>query len=330
VVRRRVALVDVPDTVVDAIGGGSAYARYLVKALESTCDLRLLGRGSLTGAGPASWLRRAVQQASVRGAADIWIQEPSSAAFAAAQRIRGRRVLLVHHIDSRFLASPRLASLLESWLYSNLKRFDIVVTVAKYWQEQFSSKGHRDVRVIYNAFDVESFELEDDEVVAFRQRHGLVGKPIVYLGNCQYAKGVVQAYEALKELDVHLVTSGERRVNIGAANLNVSYRDYLALLKASSVVVTMSLFNEGWNRTAHEAMLCGTPVVGSGTGGMRELLEGGGQVVCPNFTGLAAAVGRAIGGNPSGSRGREFARQFTYERFRVAWETLLEETLCGR
>ena len=45
------------------------------------------------------------------------------------------------------------------------------------------------------------------------------------------------------------------------------------LLQAASVAVTMSKFNEGWCRTAHEAMLCKTPVVGSGMGGMGELLE---------------------------------------------------------
>ena len=64
-------------------------------------------------------------------------------------------------------------------------------------------------------------------------------------------------------------------INIPVVNLSLNYKEYLCLLKASSVVVTMSKFKEGWCLTAHEAMLCKTPVIGSGKGGMRELLEGG-------------------------------------------------------
>ncbi len=35
--------------------------------------------------------------------------------------------------------------------------------------------------------------------------------------------------------------------------------------------------------TALKAMLCGTPVVGSGRGGMRELPQKGGQIICRDF-----------------------------------------------
>ena len=69
-----------------------------------------------------------------------------------------------------------------------------------------------------------------------------------------------------------------------------SFGDYLKLLKASWVVLTMSKFKEGWCRTAHEAMLLKTPVIGSGTGGMRELLENGKQIVCPEFDNLREKV----------------------------------------
>ena len=48
-----------------------------------------------------------------------------------------------------------------------------------------------------------------------------------------------------------------------------------------------------WNRTAHEAMLVGTPVIGSGRAGMRELLEAGGQLICERFEDLRHALVRA-------------------------------------
>ena len=37
----------------------------------------------------------------------------------------------------------------------------------------------------------------------FKKQFRLEGKPIVYLGNCQRIKGVVEAYEHLKDMEVH-------------------------------------------------------------------------------------------------------------------------------
>ena len=62
--------------------------------------------------------------------------------------------------------------------------------------------------------------------------------------------------------------------------MKLSFQEYLILLKASTVVLTMSLFKEGWCRVAHEALLLGTPVIGSGAGGMTEVLAQGGGLSC--------------------------------------------------
>jgi glycosyltransferase involved in cell wall biosynthesis len=56
----------------------------------------------------------------------------------------------------------------------------------------------------------------------------------------------------------------------------------------------MSKFLEGWNRTAHEAILVGTPVVGSGQGGMLELLEKSNQKVVTNFSDLDEIVSKIL------------------------------------
>ncbi len=42
------------------------------------------------------------------------------------------------------------------------------------------------------------------------------------------------------------------------------------MLYLSDITITMSKFKEGWNRTAHESMLCGHNRLG--LGGMGELL----------------------------------------------------------
>jgi len=95
------------------------------------------------------------------------------------------------------------------------------------------------------------------------------------------------------------------------------------------LVVTMSKFKEGWCRTAHEAMLCKTPVIGSGLGGMKELLEGGKQIVCPDFNSLREKVEYLLN-NPGvrkkiGEDGFNFAKNFTFEKFKKDWIDLIKK-----
>jgi len=174
------------------------------------------------------------------------------------------------------------------------------------------------------------FSFEGEEVEDFKRRFKLGGKPILYLGNCQRIKGIVEAYGQLKHLEVQLITSGRKEVDLPILNLEVNYRDYLLLLKSASVVITMSKFKEGWNRTAHEAMLCKTPVIGSGLGGMKELLEGGKQIICSDFNDLKEQVSYALDHPELGGKGFEFAKQFTVKRFGDEWIRLIERLIEER
>lgn len=247
----------------------------------------------------------------------------------------GRSIAVIHHLDSSQKKHPFINKLLEKKIIANFDKIDTIVTVSKYWKNELKRMGHKDVRVVYNGFDLSSFDITDEEVKAFKERHRLLKKPVVYLGNHQRAKGVVEAYHNLKKLNVHLVTSGEkdRNVDIPVKNFNLNYREYLTLLKASSVVVALSKFKEGWNRTVHEAMLCETPVIGAAQGGMEELLSGGNQLIySPNHTDwlhelftLSELVEIAIRQRTElGKSGYDYAKQFTIERFEKEWKNVLK------
>lgn len=86
-----------------------------------------------------------------------------------------------------------------------------------------------------------------------------------------------------------------------------------------------SSFKEGWCRTAHEAMLCKTPVVGSGMGGMRELLEGRKQIICSVLSNLKEYVEYAMSDSTIGKSGYSFASQeyFSLEFFKNKWVDLI-------
>ena len=262
----------------------------------------------------------------LKGRKTIWIRNFDSTLTMPYDRTEGKQIALIFHID--FSSQPSYLKpfgwALERIFYRHLKGVDAIVTISKYWQNHFLEKGYPRVYLIYNGFDMDPFHLEEGDLLKFKETFRLGGKPILYLGNCQRVKGVVEAYDQLKDLDVHLVTSGRKEVDIPTLNLNLSYRDYLLLLKASSAVLTMSKFKEGWNRTAHEAMLCKTPVIGSGLGGMRELLEGGGQIICEGFDDLKEKVCDALEHPERGEAGHAFASQFTVKRFEEQWLNLIE------
>ncbi len=262
----------------------------------------------------------------ITGEKDLWVRNFDSVITLPFDRTRGKNIAMVFHVDHSFQPAylkPCFA-VLEEVFYRQLKKVDAIVTISKYWQNHFLEKGYKRVYLIYNGYDMAPFHFDDGEVEEFKRTRGLDAKPIIYLGNCQRIKGVAQAYEKLKDLDAWLVTSGRKEVDIPAVNLNLDYRDYLRLLRSSSVVVTMSRFKEGWNRTAHEAMLCRTAVVGSGLGGMKELLEGGGQSVSENFDDLKEKVSYALDHPEMGKKGFDFARQFTVEKFNADWLALIE------
>jgi glycosyltransferase involved in cell wall biosynthesis len=93
----------------------------------------------------------------------------------------------------------------------------------------------------------------------------------------------------------------------------------------------MSTFKEGWCRTTHEAMLLKTPVIGSGQGGMRELLQGGGQIICEDFKNLRAEVSRLLDDSrlreEIGEHGYSFAKSFTMDKFIKSWLKLTDSVL---
>jgi len=270
----------------------------------------------------------------LRGEKNLWIRDFYSTLLLSKKRTKGKNLAIIFHID--FLKFPLFSRvplfLLENFFfYRQLKKVDVIVTISEHWKNYFLKKGYKNVYKIYCGFDLDNFNITEEEISEFKKKYKLEGKPIIYLGNCQKVKGVVDSYRALKDLDAHLVTSGRRQANVSTLNLDLDYRDYLKLLKASSVVITMSKFKEGWCMTAHEAMLCKTPVIGSGRGGMRELLDGGKQIACEDSKNLKKEVEYLLNHldkrKKMGADGYSFAKEFTMERFKENWLNLIKKII---
>jgi glycosyltransferase involved in cell wall biosynthesis len=237
-----------------------------------------------------------------------------------------KSVGLFYHFDPALDAKTAVDRWAARRLWAGLKQCDRVVVIAQCWREMLRDHGIQDARVIHCGLDVNATRFDREAVGRFRQRHAFVGRPLIYLGNCRPHKGVAEAWEALRHMDADFVTSGPWSLQVPVRNFNGAREDYLLLLAAADVVLTMSMFDEGWNISAHEAMLVGTPVVGSGRGGMAELLQGGGQLICRSFEQLPEYVTAALHNRQAlGRRGREFAETFSVSRFTRAWLSLIEE-----
>jgi glycosyltransferase involved in cell wall biosynthesis len=291
----------------------------VIDTLTKNFDLKVIDksfRGSVL-----SYPRTFLELFSLKGYSDLWIRDTYSTISLRRDRTSGKNLLLFYHLDRTVSRYPLLRAVLDKMFYDSLNQLDHIVVISEYWKEHFNSLGYDNVKIIYCGFNIDEFVFTQEEIDEFRNRFNLTSKPIIYIGNPQIAKGVLDVYRVLKDMDVHLVTSGKCRINLPSRiiNLDLPYKDYLRLLKASSAVVTMSKFREGWCMVTHEGMLCKKPVIGSGLGGMRELLENGKQIVCEDIGKLRGYVEQVMDDETLGEKGYEYAKQFTMERFENEW-----------
>lgn len=234
-----------------------------------------------------------------------------------------RNIVVVHHLDSSFSygTSSFYQTFCEKALYRNKNRFTRVVTVADCWRKMLEKDGFKNITVIYNSFNTNLYHFSENEKERFKRQYGFKNKPLIYLGNCLKKKGVIETYNSLKDIDAYFVTSGNKDVELPIPNLMLPFEEYRLLLAASDIVITMSLFKEGWNRVVHEAVLCGTPVIGSGKGGMEELLVMSGQTICTSFEDLPHHVNRLLK-NRSIPDSHSLMK-FDLRYFKKCWETVL-------
>lgn len=237
-----------------------------------------------------------------------------------------KQLVIAYHYDTSFcdlLVKVHHYLTLKS-LILNKNSLHKLIVISSYWRDFFFSLGFHNIETIYCGFNLKEFDISDDQVRLFREKYQLNDKKIIYIGNSQRKKGAEIVFNQLKDLKYLLVTSGNKDIDLPCLNLNLNRHEYLCLLKASSAVITYSQFKEGWNRVAHEAMLFGVPVIGSGLGGMGELLKGGHQRIVLSAKDLKSELESVLQDREIGLRGKEFASSFTMDKFNKSCLQLLE------
>ncbi len=239
---------------------------------------------------------------------------------------KGKRIIIFHHFDANENKKSKKYNRLFNNFLNNSKNSTVIV-VSEYWKKYLIEQGVKNIKVIYNSFDAEqykSFCAKD----AFYQRFQLPNKPIIYIGKNSIAK-TLKSYEKLRflEKDYLIITTGLKQEFSGPLHLNLNLSEYKNLLYHSIVTLLFTNFTEGWSRIAHESILCGTPVIGNGSGGMKELLELSNQICMPQIekTKLADIID-TLKENKSRINTAEIEKiaSFNDNYFRSCWKTIIE------
>ena len=312
--------------ILPGFGGGNTYQKYIIRALKKEHDVNFFKVDTHPWLGVR--LGKTYNSSKIMRShpeIDLWICVYHPTIGLSLSRPRGKIVSLFYHYDDSVHPNVLLAEILWKIYLMQTRKCDSVVCIAEYWRNYLEDHHVQNLDLIYWGFDVSSFQFSQENILDFKRKYKLMDKLVIYLGNCQERKGVVDAYEQLKNFNAHLLTSGVQEVKIPVRNLALDYKEYRLLLAASDVVLTLSKFKEGWNATAHEALLAGTPVIGSSLGGMYELLERAGQLVCTDINQLTNLVTYALDHKLElGEKGHLYAKQFTLDRFDEAWLNLIK------
>lgn len=305
------------------IRGGRVYELLAINALKKnynvTINKALIKRSNI--------IRYVFQNHKSKIKGDICVIDPYLIALGKFKTGK-KNIAIIHHIDEHLFNKNVWSKLFYFNLKRNLKKMNAVVVVSEVWKTALNDLRIKNVQVIYNAFDTKNYEFSEQEKDAFKGKYNLKGaKSIVYLGPNSSGKGVDEVLNVIEQEKYELIATGKEDVN----NNNIktfffSEEEFPLFLACCDLVLCMSTITEGWNRIAHEALLSKTPVIGSGAGGMQELLEKSGQIIIKDLAELNDAIEDCLkNGSQNIDEGYQYASQFDLDYFKSSWNTLIEE-----
>jgi glycosyltransferase involved in cell wall biosynthesis len=202
----------------------------------------------------------------------------------------GKKVLTLHGIYSEqidLLHGTTTGKLSSSYEMDALSWADAITAISKEAQDHYAKLGFK-VHLVPNAIDISSLPKKEEK---------LYEKQIIFAGRLSKEKGILDVIEMSSKLpqEIHLLILGsgpeeEKVKEVTKVRPNVHFLGYIpkertiSLIRGSDVLVQPSLV-EGISSTLLEAMACKTPILATGVGGNKELLENekSGIVIEPNL-----------------------------------------------
>lgn len=255
--------------------GGNLYNRQVLATLSPLNSLKSIELGKYYKYRGESYLTELLTKIFFKSnGKDISILDYNIASNLRNKKYNNRLITIFHHFDIDDSKKKRKRIRKFNRFVSNCINNNIlVVVVSQYWKKALESYGIKNIKVIYNSFNANLYT-QNKSKKQFITDFGLSEKPIIYIGKNSTVK-TYKTYQTIKKQSdkYQIVTSEKTKEFNGPIHLDLTFPDYVNLLYHSSLAVLLTPFNEGWSRIAHESILCGTPVIGHESGGMKELLE---------------------------------------------------------
>ena len=233
---------------------------------------------------------------------------------------------------------------------SGLRRAKRIIAISNHTRQQLITQAGvaaDRIEVIYPGVS-ERYQPQPDgqQLETLRQRLGITKPFILYVGVWRDHKNLpslVEAFNRLKtrhRLDLQLVLAGRpdpRYPEIQAAITRSPFKadiitpgfiadENLPSLYRAAKLFVLPSFNEGFGLVAAESAACGTPVVGSNTTSLPEILGDAGWYVNPLKPGeLATVINRAITDEAAYQKARQRGLEVVK---RYDWRRCAEQTLA--
>lgn len=200
----------------------------------------------------------------------------------------------------RFIDHPRPvlsnSSVLKYWSVFLAKKANKIITVSNHSKNdiiRFLKIPGKKIKVVYEGIEEKFKPIEIEMIKKVKEKHGIRGKYLLYIGNFEPHKnvdGLIKAYAGISpglQAEYFLVIAGEDKKNFPriyklAENLGLRERiifpgfiqdeDLPAIYSGAEIFILPS-FYEGFGLPPVEAMACGTAVISSSTASLPEILE---------------------------------------------------------
>jgi glycosyltransferase involved in cell wall biosynthesis len=263
-------------------------------------------------------------------AGDIDLMD-SRVALSCSARHRGKRIIILFHYDLNETRKRRKQRFFFRRFLKNARDAKIIA-IAECWKTFLEAYGLNNIDIVYCAYDVDAYRPYLSKA-DFLKKYNLPDKPIIYLGKNSISK-TLTAYHIVKALETKylLITTGPGREFKGPVHLDLNFAEYSSLLHFSAVTLLLPRFAEGWSRIAHESIICGTPVIGNGYGGMQELLLKTNQPILTESE--PEPILHLIGDIISAAKRVDekdslYAKKFDLNYFADQWEKVIRDSIPG-